>query len=208
VGEKPVREILGTAVFKRLLAVCAASLAIVGTSAGMASAEYPPAGSSGSVSATTVTVGTTVQFAGNGFKAGSKVTISVDDAVYATVVAGDANATALGRSTSHFATAAYVRPVAQVAAAQGFSVRVTMNKLGMNVLTGVGVDPAGGTRTVTAKVTVTPVTAAAGGTKGSNLPFTGSSVIIPGAIVGLAMLAGGFLLLTTVRSRRVGNARS
>ena len=198
---------------KRLLAVCAATIAVLGTSAGAALAEYPPTGGSASVSATTVVVGTSVQFAGAGFKAGSKVTVSVNDAVYATLVAGDSNASALGHSSMHFTTAAYVRtaaavaPGAPVSAGQTFSVRVTMNRLGMNVITGTGVDPAGAPRVVTAKVTVTPAVVATS-TKGSSLPFTGSSVIVPGLIIGVSMMAGGFLLLTTVRSRRVGSARS
>ncbi|MDX6213150.1 MAG: hypothetical protein QOF82_2237, partial [Frankiales bacterium] len=49
---------------------------------------------------------------------------------------------------------------------------------------------------------------AAPASESSSLPFTGSSVIIPGLIIGLTMMAGGFLLLTTVRSRRVGGVRS
>lgn len=197
---------------KRLLAVCVASLAVIGSSAGAALAEYPPSSGSASVSATTVVVGTSVQFAGSGFKAGSKVTVSVNDAVYATLVAGASSASALGHSTTHFTTAALVRtaavaPGAPAGPGQAFSVRVTMNRLGMNTLTGSGVDPAGNPRLVTAKVTVTPV-AATGTPKASGLPFTGSSVVVPGIIIGLTMMAGGLLLLTTVRSRRVGSARS
>ncbi|MDX6253868.1 MAG: hypothetical protein QOJ11_202 [Frankiales bacterium] len=195
---------------RRLLAVFAASIAVLGTSAGAALAQYPPTGSSGSVSATKVVLGTTVDFGGSGFAAGSKVTVSVNDAVYATLVAGASASSALGHSAAHFATAAYVRPAATttVGAASAFSIRVTLNKLGLNILTGSGVDPAGNPRVVTAKVTVAPAVAAAGGNKGSNLPFTGSSVVVPGLIIGLTMMAGGFFLLTTVRSRRVGGVRS
>jgi hypothetical protein len=196
-------------VIRRLLAVGAAAIAVVASTSGAALAQYPPSGSSGSVSATTVPLGTTVTFAGSGFAAGGKVTVAVDDAVYATVEAGGAGSTSegLGRSSMHVTTAAFVQPVAAVSAGEAFSVVVTMNKLGLNVLTGSGVDPAGNPRTVTAKVTVTPAVAATGGSK-SDLPFTGSSVIVPGLIIGLTLMAGGFLLLTTVRSRRVGSARS
>jgi hypothetical protein len=175
-------------------------------SSGAALAQYPPTSSSGSVSATTVTLGKSVTFAGSDFAAGSNVTVSVNDAVFATVVA-DGAAEGLGRSSMHVSTAAFVRPAALVSAGEKFSVVVTLNKLGVNVLTGSGVDPAGNPRTVTAKVTVTAAVAAAGGSK-SDLPFTGSSVIVPGLIIGLTLMAGGFLLLTTVRSRRVGSARS
>jgi hypothetical protein len=192
---------------KRLLAVGAASIAVLTASSGAAIAQYPPSGSSASVSATTVAIGTSVRFAGSGFAAGSKVTVSVNDAVFATVAAGSSTTSALGRPAMHFNTTAYVRPAAVVSAGETFSVLVTLNKVGTNVLTGAGVDPAGNPRTVTAEVTVTPVVAATSD-KASNLPFTGSSVIVPGIIIGLTMMAGGFLLLTTVRSRRVGSARS
>jgi hypothetical protein len=194
---------------RRLLAVVAASIAVIGTSAGAALAQYPPSTSSGSVSATTVALGNSVQFAGSGFAAGSKVTVSVNDAVYATLVAGASTSSALGRSTAHISTVAYVRPAASttVGAASTFSIRVTLNKVGLNVLTGSGVDPAGDPRVVTADVTVAAAVAAPA-SESSSLPFTGSSVIIPGLIIGLTMMAGGFLLLTTVRSRRVGGVRS
>ncbi|MDX6202212.1 MAG: hypothetical protein QOJ83_1712 [Frankiales bacterium] len=194
---------------RRLLAVVAASIAVIGTSAGAALAQYPPSTSSGSVSATTVALGNSVQFAGSGFAAGSKVTVSVNDAVYATLVAGASTSSALGSSTAHVSTVAYVRPVASttVGAASTFSIRVTLNKVGLNVLTGSGVDPAGNPRVVTADVTVAAAVAAPA-SESSSLPFTGSSVIIPGLIIGLTMMAGGFLLLTTVRSRRVGGVRS
>jgi hypothetical protein len=195
-------------VIKRLLAVGAAAIAVVSSSAGAALAEYPPSGGSASVSATTVVVGTPVTFAGSGFAAGAKVTVSVNDAVYATVNAGGSTAAALGRSSMHVTTAAFVQPVAATSAGTSFSISVTMNKLGKNVLTGSGVDPAGNSRLVTANVTVTPAVAAAGSGNPSNLPFTGSSVIVPGLIIGVTMMAGGFLLLTTVRSRRVSSARS
>jgi hypothetical protein len=156
-----------------------------------------------------VTLGNSVQFAGSGFAAGSKVTVSVNDAVYATLVAGASTSSALGSSTAHVSTVAYVRPVASttVGAASTFSIRVTLNKVGLNVLTGTGVDPAGNPRVVTADVTVAAAVAAPA-SESSSLPFTGSSVIIPGLIIGLTMMAGGFLLLTTVRSRRVGGVRS
>ena len=197
---------------KRLLAVTAVSVAVVSSAAGAALAEYPPAGSSASVSATTVPIGHTIEFAGSDFKAGSKVTVSVNDAVYATLTTGGPETAAFRSSTTmHVTNAAFVEPAAQATVTKGssFSVRVTMNKLGMNVLTGSGVDPAGNPRLVTAKVTVTPIVATKTTTaSGSSLPFTGSSVIIPGAIIGLTMMGGGFLLLTTVRSRRVGGVHS
>jgi hypothetical protein len=190
----------------------AVAMAVTGASASAALAQYPPAAGSGAVSATTVPLGDQVDFSGDGFAAGSKVVITVNDAVYATVSAAAPTSSALGlRSSVHFSTAAYVRPVAQQTAAStgSFSVTVTMNKLGKNSLVGSGVDAAGAPRLVTAIVTVTPVVAGVKTTSsGSSLPFTGSSVIIPGAIIGLTMMAGGFVLLTSVRSRRAGSARS
>lgn len=193
---------------KRLLAAVAASVAVVGASAGAALAEYPPTSSGGTVSATLVAPGDHVDFAGDGFASGSKVTVSVNHALYSTVVAGGAAEGVEGdRIGTHFVTSAYVRPAAAVAAtaSASFSARITLSRLGKNVLLGTGVDPAGRPRAVDATVMVEADTVTAA--KGSDLPFTGSAVIIPGAIVGLTMLGGGFLMLTTVRSRKAG-ARS
>lgn len=194
---------------RRVLAVLAASIVVSGATATAALAEYPPAGSSGSVSATTVVVGTHVTFSGGGFKAGSTVTISIDDAVYSTVRADIAETAGLSRSSAvHIGNAAYVRNAAAATAMGAFSTDITMQSVGLKVLTGTGVDAAGGSRTVTAKVTVTKAPGTPTTTSGSSLPFTGSSVVVPGLVVGLVMVGGGFLLLTTVRSRRAGQARS
>jgi hypothetical protein len=190
---------------RRVLAVLAASIALSGATASAALAEYPPSDGSGAVSATTVSAGGHVVFTGGGFEPGSDVTISVNDAVYATSTANVVETAALSRSSSvHVTTAAYVRNAATVTAGatSAFSVEVTLQTVGANVLTGTGVDPSGATRVVTAKVTVHEATGTPAVDKGSNLPFTGGSVVLPGVIVGLAMLGGGFLLLTTVRSRR------
>jgi hypothetical protein len=207
-SEPRVSEGKGTAVLKRFLAVLAASLAVAGASAGAALADYPPTTQTGAVSSTSITLGGHVTFAGSGFQAGSKVTIGVDSAMYATVVASGPASSALGGRTSmHFTTAAYAQPVAKAAAsaAATFSVKVTLDQLGSHVLTGTGVAPDGSPAVVSAKVMVVPVAATvAVKASGSGLPFTGSAVIIPGVIVGAAMMAGGFLLLTTVRSRKAG----
>jgi hypothetical protein len=193
-------------VFKRFLAVMAATAAVLGASAGAALAEYPPTTQTGAVSSTTIVVGGHVDFAGGGFGLGSKVTILVNTAVYATVTASGASSSALGTSSAHFATAAFARPVAQsTAAVASFKVRVTLDKLGKFTLTGQGVDASGAPRLVKATVLVIPATAKQ--SSGSTLPFTGSAVLVPGLIIGLTMMAGGFVLLTSVRSRRAG-ARS
>jgi LPXTG-motif cell wall-anchored protein len=53
----------------------------------------------------------------------------------------------------------------------------------------------------TARCSVPPKTH---GNSGSNLPFTGSNIIIPGTIAGLVLLAvGGFVLMVTRRRRKV-----
>jgi hypothetical protein len=194
---------------RRVLAVLAASVVVSGATATAALAEYPPTSGSGSVSATTLQAGGDVTFSGGGFKAGSKVTISVDDAVYSTVVA-DVTATAsLDRSAQvHIGNAAFVRNAAATAASAGFTTSVTVQTAGAHVLTGSGIAPSGAARVVTAKVTVAKAPGTPTTTAGSSLPFTGSSVVISGLVVGLAMMGGGFLLLTTVRSRRAGQARS
>ena len=195
---------------RRVLAVLAASIAVSGATASAALAQYPPSGAGASVSATVVTDGGHVTFTGGGFKPGSQVNVAVNGAVYTTTTANTIQTAALGSSTSvHFSNAAYVRNVA-VAAPQtaSFSVQVTLQKLGSNVLTGTGVDPLGNDRVVSAKVTVTKAAGTPAPSSGSSLPFTGSSVLLPGLVVGIAMMGGGFLLLTSVRSRRAGQARS
>jgi hypothetical protein len=190
-------------VIKRFLAVMAATTAMLGAGAGAALADYPPTIQDGAVSATTVVPGGQVDFSGDGFADGSKVVVSVNKAVYATVTAG--SSTALGsRSSMHVTTAAFVRNASVAAAAvpsASFSVKVTLQTAGANVLTGSGVAPDGSPLMVTATVMVA---GEAVESKASGLPFTGSAVIIPGVIVGAVMLAGGFLMLTTVRSRKAG----
>jgi hypothetical protein len=195
---------------RRVLAVLAASIAVTGATASAALAEYPPTGAGGAVSATTVAPGGHVEFSGGGFKSGSKVTIAVNDAVYATDVANQVETTAFTPGSLHLSNAAYARPAAaaRVDATSSFSVEVTLDTVGTNVLTGTGVDATGAERVVSAKVVVAKATGTPAVTSGSSLPFTGSSVVLPGAIVGLAMLGGGFLLLTSVRSRRAGGASS
>jgi hypothetical protein len=194
---------------RRVLAVLAASIAVTGATASAALAEYPPTGAGGAVSATTVAPGGHVEFSGGGFKSGSKVTIAVNDAVYATDVANQVETTAFTPGSLHLSNAAYARPAAAtVDATSSFSVEVTLDTVGTNVLTGTGVDATGAERVVSAKVVVAKATGTPAVTSGSSLPFTGSSVVLPGAIVGLAMLGGGFLLLTSVRSRRAGGASS
>ncbi|BEP12777.1 hypothetical protein acdb102_10880 [Acidothermaceae bacterium B102] len=197
---------------KRFLAVMAASVAIVGGSAGAALADYPPAMQAGAVSATTVAPGGQVDFAGDGFAAGSKVVVSVNKAVYATVVAGStvANSALGSRTAVHFQNAAFrsVALPAATPAAASFSVKVTLQAAGSNVLVGAGVAPDGSPHVVTATVVVDgTATAVEAASPASGLPFTGSDVIIPGVIIGAAMMAGGFLLLTTVKARKAG-ARS
>jgi hypothetical protein len=203
-----VREGKGTAVIKRFLAVLAASMAVLGAGAGAAFADYPPDMQAGSLSATSVAPGGQVSFGGDGFAEGSKVVVSVNKAVYATVTA--AASSALGSRTQlHVTTAAFVRPAAFVAGGvptASFAVQVTLQEPGANVLTGAGVAPDGSPHVVIATVTVAGEAEVAKPTA-SGLPFTGSAVIIPGVIIGAAMLAGGFLLLTSVRSRKAG-ARS
>lgn len=193
---------------RRFLAVVVASVAVLGTSAGAALAQYPPTTGSGAVSATTVVIGNTVNFSGGGFAAGSHVTVTVNGALYATVTAsGPASSALSGPSKAHFATAAFARPAAAAAAnSASFSLTISMNKLGLATLVAAGTDPLGAPRTVKALVTVVPaaVAPATEASSGSSLPFTGSNVLVPGAIIGFAMLAGGFLLLTSVRSRRAG----
>jgi hypothetical protein len=193
---------------RRVLAVLAASIVVSGATATAALAEYPPTSGAGSVSATTLQAGDDVTFSGGGFKLGSKVTISVDDAVDSTVVAGITTASFDRSAQVHIGNAAFVRNAAATPASGAFSTTVVLQTAGVHVLSAAGVAPTGAPRVVTAKVTVmkdpgTPVTAS-----GSGLPFTGSSVVVPGLVVGLAMVGGGFLLLTTVRSRRAGQARS
>src|SRR3954447_4232805 len=140
---------------RRVLAVLAAGIVMSGATATAALAEYPPTGSSGEVSATTVEIGTHVTFSGGGFKAGSSVTIRIDDAVYSTVSADQTETAGLSRSTAvHIGNAAYVRNAAATTATGAFSTVITMQTLGVKVLTGTGVGPAGGSRVVTAKVTV------------------------------------------------------
>ena len=198
---------------KRFLAVMAASAAMLGSSAGAALAQYPPAAHGGAVSATSVGPGGHVQFSGGGFRSGSRVRVSVNNSPYTSAVAGGRSPSALGSGAArHMSTAAYTTStiVAAAASPASFSVDVTLSKLGSNLLTGAGVAPDGTARVVTATVVVAKgsVTETATGTNaapsGSSLPFTGSSVVVPGLIIGLSMLAGGFLLLTTVRSRRAG----
>lgn len=195
---------------RRVLAVLAASVAVSGATATAALAEYPPTGTAGSVSATTVTSGGHVVFSGGGFKPGSGVTIEVNGAVYSTAKASTIETAALGSSTSvHFSNAAYVRNAAAAAVrSASFSVDVTLETAGKNVLTGSGVDPAGNPREISATVTVSKATGTPAPSAGSSLPFTGSSIVIPGLVVGVAMMGGGFLLLTSVRSRRAGQVRS
>jgi hypothetical protein len=199
-----VREGKGTAVIKRFLAAWAASMVVLGAGAGSALADYPPAMQAGAVSATTVVPGGQVSFGGGGFRSGSKVVVKVNKVMYATVSAGAPQA--LGaRSAMHVTTATFVRSSAVVAAAPAsgsFAVQVTLQDLGANVLTGAGVAPDGTLHVVTATVTVAGEAVAKPAASG--LPFTGSAVIIPGVIIGAAMLAGGFFLLTTVRSRKAG----
>ncbi len=191
---------------KRFLAVMAATVAVLAASGGAALAQYPPTYGTGAVSSTTIVVGGFVDFSGGGFAPGSDVTVSIDSAVYATVVANGASSSALGSSKAHFATAAYAQPAASTNAAS-FKIRITMEKVGEYTLTGAGVDPAGIPHVVTADVTVIPAAAATKATDDSSLPFTGSSVLVPGLIIGLTMVAGGFVLLTSVRSRKA-TARS
>ena len=211
-SELRVREGKGKAVIKRFLAVMAASIAVVGGSAGAALADYPPAMQAGAVSATTIAPGGQVDFAGDGFAAGSKVVVAVNKAVYATVVAGSTVASSSfgSRTAMHFQATAFrsVALPATAPAAASFSVKVTLQTAGSNVLTGSGVAPDGSPHVVTATVVVDGAAAAVTTeSSASGLPFTGSDVIIPGVIIGAAMMAGGFLLLTTVKSRKAG-ARS
>ena len=188
---------------KRFLAVLAATMAVGGAGAGAALADYPPTMQAGAVSATTVVPGGQVDFSGDGFADGSKVVVSVNKAVYATVTAG--TSTSMGSRTAlHVTTAAFVRNASVVAAAApsaSFSVKVTLQAAGANVLTGTGIAPDGSPLMVTATVMVA---GEAVKSSASGLPFTGSAVIIPGVIVGAVMVAGGFLMLTTVRSRKAG----
>ena len=188
---------------KRFLAVMAATTAVLGAGAGAALADYPPDMQAGAVSATTVVPGGQVDFGGDGFADGSKVVVSVNKAVYTTVTAGTSSA--LGSRTSmHVTTAAFVRSASVARSGRpsaSFSVKVTLQTDGSNVLTGAGVAPDGSPHFVTATVMVA---GEAVESKASGLPFTGSAVIIPGVIVGAVMLAGGFLMLTTVRSRKAG----
>lgn len=201
-----MREGKGQAVIKRFLAVSAAAVAVLAAGAGPALADYPPAMQAGAVSATTIVVGQSVDFGGGGFAGGSKVVVSVNKAVYATVVADGSSPSAFGlHFSSHVSTVAYARPVAFTAAAatgSSFKLKVTLQTLGSVALVGSGVAPDGTAHMVTAKVLV--VAAPAAKPTASGLPFTGSAVLIPGVIVGAVMLAGGFLMLTTVRSRKAG----
>ena len=210
VSELRVREGKGTAVIKRFLAVVAVSVAVLGAGAGSALADYPPAMQAGSLSATSVAPGGSVKFGGTGFADGSDVVVSDNKVELSTVVASAAVVTtpsAFGSRTSlHFSNAAFVRPAAL--SGQGdtasFTVSVTLQTAGSHVLTGAGIAPDGTVHVVTATVTVAGDAETAAKPTASGLPFTGSEVIIPGVIVGAAMLAGGFLLLTTVRSRKAG----
>src|SRR3954447_21328090 len=189
---------------RRFLAVIAAAGALLGASTGAALAEYPPSSGSGAVSSTTIVVGGHVDFSGSGFAFGSPVTVSIDSAVYGTVTANGPSSAALGRSSSaHVANAAFAQPAAASTTSASFTIRITMQKVGEFTLTGSGVAPNGGARVVTAHVTVVPKAAVAGSS--SSLPFTGSSALIPGLLIGVTMLAGGFVLLTSVRSRKAGS---
>jgi LPXTG-motif cell wall-anchored protein len=136
---------------------------------GTASAQYTDTEGNGTVSSGTVSSGGSVTFCGDGFAPNSEVDIAVDGEVIGTVTT-DADGE--------------------------FCTTVTLTGAGSHTITGVGVGANGGTRTVTAVVTVV-----AGG-----LPRTGSDSILPAIGLGLALVALGTGLVYGVRRQRALSA--
>ncbi len=154
-----------------VLALWAGLLLLAGTAS---AATYPlNTTGQGTVDKSVVQVGDCVVFSGTGFAPGTTVTVTDDGTPVATTTTDSGGA---------------------------FSQRVcytTAARLGTHLLAGSGTDVSGGTRTVTASVTVVGVST----TRGSALPRTGTDVAALVA-VGLLLVVGGSLVLEQARRRR------
>lgn len=175
-----------TAAFLRTLLLCFGFFLLAFT--GVANAQYT---SPGAVSDDTVVAGETIQFSGSGFAPGSQVTI-----VLGAEVVGNVGADSQGNF------------VASVSVPQCFPA-------GPTTLRGTGTNAAGGTREVTAGITVSencPDGAAGGGRAGvgdgaavdgrRGLPRTGQASTAPLVAAGVGLVLIGTVAVATARRRR------
>jgi len=194
-------------------------------SAANAAPGYPPETGALTVSATVVTVGSTITVSGGGFEANSTVNVTT------TLTAqGFAGAGALSGGLGSFRGSAPQRLAAAAAAAAAvtadasgsFSTGVTLTQVGTVVITASGVSDTGASRVLSATVQVVAAGGAGGAGAGSggagsgtgggsgvggsgSLPNTGASLRLPIAL-GAILVLGGAGLITAVRRRKRGSA--
>jgi LPXTG-motif cell wall-anchored protein len=186
--------------------------------AASAAPSYPVDETGGlTVSATVVTVGSTITVSGGGYAANTPVTVTTSTAPqgFAPLTGG------LGSFRSATAGVQRLAAAAAVVNADGsgaFSASVTLTELGLATITASGLNPSGGTRTLIGTVQV--VAAGGGGVGGDgdgdgdgasgvggngSLPDTGASVLLP-VTLGAILLLGGAGLVAVVRRRKHGDA--
>ena len=195
-------------------------------SAASAAPPYPPETGGLTVSATVVTVGSTITVSGDGFAPNSPVNVST-----AMANQGFAGSSPFGESglggfrSSNEAVQRLAAAAAVVLADAGgsFSAQVTLNEVGTVVITATGLSPSGATRTLSATVEVVGAGGAGagaddgtggtgtgdGGASGvggdGGLADTGASLRVP-VTLGAILVLGGAGLITAVRRRKRGDA--
>lgn len=208
-----LRRVLTGGLFGLLLAAAAAPVASASAAPG-----YPPDGDvTISVSATVVTVGSTVTVTGSGWAPNSSVDVSsaLTSQGFAPLT-GDLGSFRSANAVERLAAAAVG---VGTSAAGTFSTPLTLNQVGTVVITASGTSAAGAAASASATVQVVP--AADGGDDGSGsgsgsgsggdaggvggLPDTGASLGLP-ITLGAILVLGGAGLLTVVRRRKGGNA--
>lgn len=205
-----LRRVLTGGLFGLLLAA-AAPVASAGAAPG-----YPPDGDvTISVSATVVTVGSTVTVTGSGWAPNSSVDVS--SALTSQGFAPPTGDLGSFRSANAVERLAAAAVGVGTSAAGTFSTPLTLNQVGTVVITASGTSAAGAAASASATVQVVP--AADGGDDGSGsgsgsggdaggvggLPDTGASLGLP-ITLGAILVLGGAGLLTVVRRRKGGNA--
>lgn len=217
--------ILRRALASALFGLAVAAVAPVTAANAAAPADYPPdANVSLTLSATVITVGSSVTASGSGFAANS--TVSVTSGPTGQGFAGDRPTAGLGSFAPAGAAAApaAVQRLAAVGVATdasgSFSTTLSFDQIGTFVVTATGPTPSGGTDSASATLEVIAADSGVGGDgsgsgsgSGSDngsgngasgvggLPNTGASIGLP-VTLGAILVLGGAGLLTAVRRRK------
>jgi len=193
------------------------------STASAAPADYPTDETGGlTVSATVVTVGSSITASGGGYADNTPVNVSTTQTSQ-----GFAGSSPLSGGLGSLRRLAAAAVVVTTDASGSFSTSVTLNEVGTVLITATGLNPSGGTRTLSATVQVVAAGGAGGGGAGGagsgtggstggddgasgvggdgGLADTGASLRLP-VTLGVILVLGGAGLITAVRRRKRGDA--